>query len=101
MCRRYGALWAYDYEGEGINVSGPTQVYARGKGNRLSLLPRMRLRSVLAITGTGRGRAPPDRGEPAPDRTRRRGTDSIQHFEGLESFEDLPRDGKCVADYWF
>jgi hypothetical protein len=25
----------------------------------------------------------------------------IQHFEGLESFEDLPRDGKCVADYWF
>ena len=31
MCRRYGALWAYDYEGEGINVSGPTQVYERGR----------------------------------------------------------------------
>jgi hypothetical protein len=25
----------------------------------------------------------------------------IDHFEGLNSFEDLPRDGKCVADYWF
>ena len=24
-CRRYGALWAYDYEGEGIKVSGATR----------------------------------------------------------------------------
>jgi len=28
---------------------------------------------------------------------RRRG----DHFDGLEGFEDLPRDGRCVADYWF
>ena len=58
MCRRYGALWAFDYEGEGINVSGPTQTYVRG--------------------------------ESIGDR-----------FDGLESFEDLPRDGRCVADYWY
>jgi hypothetical protein len=25
----------------------------------------------------------------------------IDHFDGLNSFEDLPRDGRCVADYWF
>jgi hypothetical protein len=25
----------------------------------------------------------------------------IDHFDGLHSFEDLPRDGKRVADYWF
>ena len=25
----------------------------------------------------------------------------IEHFEGLDSFEDLPRDGRCVADLWF
>jgi hypothetical protein len=25
----------------------------------------------------------------------------IDHFEGLESFDDLPRDGRCVADMWF
>ena len=25
----------------------------------------------------------------------------IDHFDGLESFEDLPRDGRCVADMWF
>jgi hypothetical protein len=25
----------------------------------------------------------------------------VDHFDGLGSFEDLPRDGRCVADYWF
>jgi hypothetical protein len=25
----------------------------------------------------------------------------IDHFDGLGKFEDLPRDGKCVADLWF
>jgi hypothetical protein len=28
-CRRYGTLWAYDFEDEGIRVSGQTRVYAR------------------------------------------------------------------------
>src|SRR5579859_3144782 len=31
ICRRYGVLWAYDFEGEGIKTSGPTQIYSRGK----------------------------------------------------------------------
>jgi hypothetical protein len=25
----------------------------------------------------------------------------IDRFDGLCTFEDLPRDGRCVADYWF
>ena len=25
----------------------------------------------------------------------------IDHFDGLDRFEDLPRDGRCVGDYWF
>ncbi|MGA7537580.1 MAG: hypothetical protein WBW93_02305 [Steroidobacteraceae bacterium] len=25
----------------------------------------------------------------------------IDHFDGPSRFEDLPRDGRCVADYWF
>ena len=25
----------------------------------------------------------------------------IDHFEGLETFEELPRDGRCVRDLWF
>ena len=31
LCRRYGALWAHDYENEGIEVSGPTGEYVRGR----------------------------------------------------------------------
>jgi hypothetical protein len=44
-CRRYGALWAYGFEGVGIDVSGSTPTYTRGKC-RFSLLPRMWLRRV-------------------------------------------------------
>ena len=29
VCRRYGALWAYDYDGEGIKVKGETRPYVR------------------------------------------------------------------------
>jgi len=25
----------------------------------------------------------------------------IDRFDGLDAFEDLPRDGRCVGDYWF
>ena len=25
----------------------------------------------------------------------------IDHFDGLGSFDDLPRDGRCVQDVWF
>ena len=32
ICRRHGALWAYDFEGERIKVSGPTGAYARSTG---------------------------------------------------------------------
>ena len=39
MCRRYGVLWAYDYEGEGIEVSGKTQAYVRGKALEFHFCP--------------------------------------------------------------
>ena len=25
----------------------------------------------------------------------------IDHFDGLDSFDDLPSDGRCVRDLWF
>ena len=25
----------------------------------------------------------------------------IDHFDGLDSFDDLPGDGRCVRDVWF
>jgi hypothetical protein len=26
---------------------------------------------------------------------------AIDHFDGLDSFEDLPSTGRCVRDLWF
>jgi hypothetical protein len=26
---------------------------------------------------------------------------AIDHFDGLETFDDLPSDGRCVRDLWF
>ncbi|HEX6610462.1 MAG TPA: GFA family protein, partial [Hyphomicrobiaceae bacterium] len=25
----------------------------------------------------------------------------IDHFDGLDTFDDLPRDGRCVSHMWF
>lgn len=105
LCRRYGALWAYDYENERIRLTGPTAAYTRaGKDN-----PVLEIRfcptcgCVLAWRGLrletdGRRRmavnvrlAPPEAVADLP----------IDHFDGLDTFDDLPRDGRCVRDLWF
>jgi hypothetical protein len=100
-CRRYGVLWAYDYEDEGITVSGKTQAYARGnalefhfcavcgcvgfwRGLERSQDGRLRIAVNLRL-------AEPEAVAQIP----------IDHFDGLNTFEDLPRDGRCVSDYWF
>lgn len=100
-CRRYGVLWAYDYENEGIKVSGTTQPFSRGnalefhfcptcgcvvfwRGKRLDEQGRRRIAVNLRLA------------EPASV-----GNIPIDHFDGLDTFDDLPRDGRCVADYWF
>jgi hypothetical protein len=100
-CRRYGTLWAYDYLDEGIRVSGHTKAYVRGKalefhfcadcgcvaywkGLRLEEAGRRRMAVNLRLTE-------PEAIASVP----------IDHFDGLDSFDDLPRDGRCVSDYWF
>src|SRR4030095_3734821 len=39
VCRRYGVLWIYDFEGEGVHVSGPTRAYVRGKAIEFHFCP--------------------------------------------------------------
>jgi hypothetical protein len=101
VCRRYGALWIYDYDGEGVHVSGPTSVYSRGEMIGFHFCSRCgcvtHWRSRLDEAG-GRRRlavnvrlAEPETVAHIP----------IDHFDGLTTFTDLPRDGKCVTDYWF
>jgi hypothetical protein len=102
VCRRYGVLWAYDYAGERIRVAGPTRSYVRGsaslgfhfcpecacvaywRANQPDKDGRRRIAVNLRL-------AEPEAVAAIP----------IDHFDGLNSFEDLPRDGRRVADMWF
>jgi hypothetical protein len=105
LCRRYGALWAYDYEGERIRISGPSAAYSRAGKTDPSLEIRFcpSCGCVLCWRGLrlhpdGRRRiavnlrlAEPEAVADLP----------IDHFDGLGTFDDLPRDGRCVRDLWF
>lgn len=100
-CRRYGTLWAYDYEGQGIEVSGPTRAYARGTALAFHFCPAcgcMAYWRGLQIDEQGRRRIAVNLRLAEPQAV---ASIPIDHFDGLDSFDDLPRDGRCVADYWF
>lgn len=100
-CRRYGVLWAYDFEGEGITVSGTTQSYARGRALEFHFCPSCGCIAFwrgLQADPQGRRRIAVNLRLAEPETVARI---PIDHFDGLDSFDDLPRDGKCVADYWF
>lgn len=102
LCRRYGALWAYDYQDEGIRVSGPSSVYIRGDHEI-----GFHFCAVCGCILYWRGL------EPAADGRRSIAVNlrlaepedvagiPIKHFDGLDRFEPLPPDGRCVRDYWF
>jgi hypothetical protein len=101
VCRRYGVLWAYDYEDEGITVSGPTKTYVRGNSIGFHFCPQCGCVAYwrsLTPDAAGRRRIAVNLRLAEPDTV---ASIPIDHFEGLESFEDLPRDGRRVADYWF
>lgn len=100
-CRRYGTLWAYGFEEEGIDVEGPTRAYVRGEALEFHFCP-----TCGCVTHW--------RGLSADDRGRRRVAVNlrladpevvagiiIDHFDGLDKFDDLGRDGRCVKDMWF
>lgn len=101
VCRRYGVLWAYDYEGEGIKVSGPTQAYIRGKALEFHFCPVcgcIAYWRAQKLNKEGRRRIAVNLRLTEPEAVAQI---PIDRFEGLVSFDDLPRDGRCVADYWF
>jgi hypothetical protein len=101
ICRRYGVLWAYDFEDEGIKVSGATTVYAwrdqwlgfhfcsrcgcvshwrqsePGKDGRRRIAVNVRLAEPEAVAAL-----------------------PVDHHDGLVTHDNLPRDGRRVADMW-
>ena len=94
-------LWAYDFEGEGIQVSGETRAYVRGESIGFHFCPACGCVAYwrsLEPNGEGRRRIAVNLRLTEPEAV---ALIPIDHFDGLERFEDLPRDGRCVADYWF
>jgi hypothetical protein len=101
LCRRYGVLWAYDYEGEGIKVSGPAKAYVRGDAIGFHFCPECGCVAYwrsLAAGDDGRRRIAVNLRLAEPNAV---ATIPVEHFDGLETFDDLGRDGRTVADMWF
>ena len=99
-CRRYGVLWAYDYEGEGIHVDGETKPYVRGTALSFDFCPTcgcVVCWRALRLEEDGRRRIAVNLRLAEPDEV---AGIPIDHFDGFDTFEDMPRDGRCVRDYW-
>jgi hypothetical protein len=100
-CRRYGVLWAYGYEDEGIRVSGTTKAYVRGTALEFHFCPTcgcVAFWRALRKDDEGRIRIAVNLRLAEPDAVAQI---PIDHFDGLDTFDDLPRDGRRVCDYWF
>lgn len=103
VCRRYGVLWGYDWDGEKIHVSGETKTYLRGnKVVGFYFCPECGCvaywRSQIAEEGDRYRIAVNLRLVEDPEAVAHL---PIAHFDGFDTFSDLPRDGKCVRDVWF
>ncbi|MCB1636984.1 MAG: hypothetical protein KDI51_20515 [Xanthomonadales bacterium] len=93
-------LWIYDFENEGVRVHGETKVYIRGEAIEFHFCPHCGCVSHWRARKTddeGRRRLAVNVRLAEPGAV---GAIPIDHFDGLDTFEDLPRDGKCVSDYW-
>jgi hypothetical protein len=105
LCRRYGTLWAYGFEGENLAITGETRSYSRidRKNPVLEILFCPSCAGVLAWRGLhldddGRRRMAVNIRHTEPDGVMHL---AIDHFDGLSTFDDLPSQGRCVRDYWF
>lgn len=105
-CRRYGVLWAYGHDGIDVHVmAAPGQITAYKRGDKSPLTFNFcktcgNLVSWRGIGADEEGKtrlavnlrlAEPEAVAKIP----------LDRFDGLVSFDDLPRDGRCVADVLF
>ena len=100
-CRRYGAIWAYGHIDEDISVTGEMISYVRGDSLSFNVCAKcgnlMYWRGLKTNDkGRRRGAVNLRMAEPGPV-----ADVPIDHFDGLDKWEDLPRDGRCVKDMWF
>lgn len=102
VCRRYGVLWAYDFEDEKIRVAGPTRSYVWGSGTICFQFCQdcgcVVCWRAIVPGKDGRRRIAVNLRLAEPEAV---AAIVIDRFDGLRSFDDLPRNGWCVADMWF
>jgi hypothetical protein len=102
-CRRYGVLWTYGYVDEDIKTQGETRAYVRGYAMlEFHFCPKCGCmafwRGLRQKDETGKTRIAVNLRLSDPAAVAHI---PIDHFDGLDTFDKLPRDGKCVSDYWF
>lgn len=101
-CRRYGALWIYGHEGEGVSSTGQTTAFARGTALTFNFCPTcgcLVFWRGLQTDAEGRRRMAVNLRLAEP--TEAVMSIPIDHFDGLTTFKDLPRDRRRVRDMWF
>lgn len=99
ICRRYGVVWAYGHEGRDIRVAGATSVYLWGSRSiGFHFCPTCGVvvcwRAETA-TGDGLRRIAVNLRLAEPELV---AAIPLDRFDGLDSWLDLPRDGRCFAD---
>lgn len=103
ICRRYGALWAYGYVDHDIRVTGEASAYRRSDGGAIDFYHCPKCGCVTHYVST----KPKEDGrrwtavnlrmaDPKPIAAL-----PIDHFDGHDTFDDLPHDGRAVKDMWF
>ena len=102
-CRRYGALWAYGWAGEGIETSGATTEYQRGDPDLgfhfCTTCGCLVWYKATAPHADGRSRVAVNMRQcKTPDDIARL---PIRHFDGLKTFKEADKAPACVADLWF
>jgi hypothetical protein len=101
LCRRYGVLWAYGHDGVDVHVTGPTRAYQPGSAIDFNFC------ESCGCVVAWRGRAPEKDGRTRSAVNLRLAEPGdvaeivLEHFDGLETFDDLGRDGRRVKDVWF
>lgn len=101
ICRRYGVIWAYGWDGSDVHVAGDLQDYVWGDRDIA-----FRFCPTCGCVVCWRGIEPHEGGrhriavnlrlaEPGPV-----AAIPIRRFDGLDTWEDRPPDGRRVADFW-
>ncbi len=103
ICRRYGVLWAYGFFGDDIQTTGKTSTYQRRDSGDINFhfcatCGCVTHFVVCSEDQSGRKRTAVNlrMSDLSPI-----GQIPIRHFEGHDSFKELPGDGRTVTDMWF